>query len=66
MKVKHILKLFKNNLEEFLDKYGEEVSDDDCFYVMICADGSYYNVNIKDSYWIIEDDGTVVFRVNDD
>ena len=66
MKVKHILKLFKNNLEEFLDKYGEEVSNDDCFYVMICADGSYYNVNIKDSYWIIEDDGTVVFRVNDD
>lgn len=65
MKVKQILKLFKNNLEDFLNKHGEEMLDDDCFYVMICADGSYYQVDINESYWYIEDDGTVVFRVND-
>ena len=65
MKVKQILKLFKNNLEDFLNKHGEEMSDDDCFYVMIRADGIYYQVDINESHWYIEDDGTVVFRVND-
>ena len=63
MKVKEILKLFKEDLDEFINKYGKETSDDDCFYVMI--DNTYYCVNINDSYWYHEDDGTVVFRVND-
>ena len=63
VKINQILKLFKEDLENFLEKYGEDTSDDDCFYVMI--GDTYFQVNIKDSYWYHEDDGTVVFRVND-
>ena len=63
MKINQILKLFKEDLENFLEKYGEDTSDDDCFYVMI--GDAYFQVDIKDSYWYHEDDGTVVFRVND-
>ena len=64
MKIKEILKLFKEDLEKFLEENGNDVSDDDCFYVMI--DDTYYGVDIKNSYWYFEDDGTVVFRVNDE
>lgn len=63
MKVKEILKLFKEDFHSFLENFGDETSDDDCFYVMIGDD--YYAVDIKNSYWYHEDDGTVVFRVND-
>lgn len=63
MKINKILKPFKENLDKFLDYYGDHTSDADCFYVMI--DDVYYAVEIKDSYWYHEDDGTVVFRVND-
>lgn len=63
MKIKNILKLFKENLDKFLDFYGNDTSDDDCFYIMI--DDTYYAVDIKNSYWYYEDDGTVVFRIND-
>ena len=28
-------------------------------------DDNYYQVDMRDSYWYEEDDGTVVFRVND-
>ena len=63
MKFNEILKPFKENFERFLKNFGEDTSDDDCFYIMI--DDDYYKVDIKDSYWYHEDDGTVVFRVND-
>lgn len=63
MKVNEILKPFVEDLKEFLDKFGEDTSDDDCFYVMI--DDDYIQVNMKDSYFYHEDDGTIVFRVND-
>ena len=63
MKINKILKPFVEDLKEFLDKFGEDTSDDDCFYVMI--DDDYIQVNMKDSYFYHEDDGTVVFRVND-
>lgn len=63
MKVKDILKLFNKNTNKFIKEFGDETSDDDCFYIMI--DDTYYSVDIKDSYWYHEDDGTVVFRVND-
>lgn len=33
------------------------------FYVMIGDE--YFQVDLRDSYWYHEDDGTVVFRVND-
>lgn len=63
MKVKEILKPFVKDLEHFLENFGEDTSDDDCFYVMI--DDNYIQVDIRDSYFYHEDDGTVVFRVND-
>ena len=63
MKINKILKPFKENLDKFLDCWGDDISDDDCFYIMI--DDTYFAVEIKDSYWYFEDDGTVVFRVND-
>ena len=64
MKVKEILKPLERNLEYFLRNFGEDTSDDDCFYVMIGDD--YFQVDMRDSYWYHEDDGTIVFRVNQD
>lgn len=63
MKIKEILNLFKKDTDEFLKNFGEETSDDDCFYVMV--GDTYYSVDIKNSCWYHEDDGTVVFRIND-
>lgn len=63
MKVSQILKPFCENLEYFLRNFGDDTSDDDCFYVMIGDE--YHQVDLRDSYWYHEDDGTVVFRVND-
>lgn len=63
MKIKEILKPFVEILEKYLNNFGEDISDDDCFYVMI--DDNYYQVDMRDSYWYEEDDGTVVFRIND-
>lgn len=63
MKIKEILKLFKKDTDEFIKNFGEETSDDDCFCVMV--GDTYYLVDIKNSYWYHEDDGTVVFRIND-
>lgn len=63
MKVKDILKLFNKDTNKFIEEFGDETSDDDYFYIMIYD--TYYAVDIKDSYWYHEDDGTVVFRVND-
>lgn len=63
MKVNEILKPLVEDLEKFLENFGEDTSDDDCFYVMI--DDDYIQVDIRDSYFYHEDDGTVVFRVND-
>ena len=63
MKINEILKPFVEDLEKFLENFGEDTSDDDCFYVMI--DDDYIQVDIRDSYFYHEDDGTVVFRVND-
>lgn len=64
MKIVNILKPFVDDLVDFVAKFGNETSDDDCFYIMI--DDTYYSVQIKNSYWYHEDDGTVVFRVNDE
>ena len=63
MKINQILKPFCEDLKDFVRTSGEDTSDDDCFYVMI--EDAYFQVDIKNSYWYHEDDGTVVFRVND-
>lgn len=65
MKIRQILKLFKDDFDNFIDYYGDNESDDDCFYVLNCEYGEYYKVDISNSYWYFEDDGTVVFRIND-
>lgn len=71
MKVVNILKPFIKELVNFIKEFGNEehepLDKDDIgrFYIMICEDGSYYQVDMDNSYWYIEDDGCVVFRVND-
>lgn len=72
MKINETLKPFVNELKGFLLRWGDEehspLDEEDIgkFYIMICDDGSYYQVNMNDSYWYVEDDGCLVFRVNDD
>ena len=71
MKIKEILKPFVEETKEFLKDFGNKkhmpLENDDIgkFYIMICENGVYYQVDMKNSYWYEEDDGTVVFRVND-
>lgn len=62
-KIKNMLRYLQAETNKFIQEFGEETSDDNCFYIMI--DDTYYSVDIKNSYWYHEDDGTVVFRVND-
>lgn len=69
MKIKEVLKPFVEDLNSFLDFFGDkeqEGIDDNIngeIYIMI--DDNYFLVDMKDSYWYHEDDGTIVFRVND-
>lgn len=72
MKINEVLKPFVNELKEFLMRYENEEhsplekEDIGKFYIMICKDGSYYQVDMDNNYWYVEDDGCLVFRVNDD
>lgn len=72
MNINKVLKPFVNELRNFLFRWGDvdhqplDEEDIGKFYIMICDDGSYYQVNMDNSYWYIEDDGCLVFRVNDD
>ena len=71
MKIKEILKPFVEKTKEFIRDFGNKthrpLENDDIgkFYIMICENGGYYQVDMENSYWYEEDDGTVVFRVND-
>lgn len=71
MNIKEILKPFVKETKEFIQNWGEEEHnpDDlefkDTFFIMNCKSGSYFKVNMKNSYWYYEDDGTIVFRIND-
>ena len=71
MKIKEILKPFVEETKKFIRDFGNEthrpLESDDVgkFYIMICENGGYYQVDMENSYWYEEDDGTVVFRVND-
>lgn len=69
MKIKEILKPFKEELEEFIKNFGnkkhspDEEEYKDIFYIYV--EGTYFPIDMKNSYWYEEDDGTIVFRVND-
>ena len=71
MKIKEVLKPFVEETKKFIKDFGNNkhipIENDDIgkFYIMICKYGEYYQVNMENSYWYEEDDGTVVFRVND-
>ena len=71
MDVGQYLEIFIDETKEFIRDLGNKthrpIESDDVgkFYVMICENGSYYQVDMENSYWYEEDDGTVVFRVND-
>ena len=72
MKIVEVLKPFFVELGSFLSSWGDiehhplDEEDIGKFYIMICEDGSYYQVDMNNSYWYVEDDGCLVFRVNDD
>ena len=71
MKIKEVLKPFVEGTKEFIRDFGNKthkpLENDDIgkFYIMICENEGYYQVDMENSYWYEEDDGTVVFRVND-
>lgn len=62
MKVREILRPMREDLLNFLEFFGQDDSENDCFYVMI--GNNYYQVDMEESYWYFEDDGSIVFRVN--
>lgn len=69
MKIKNVLRPFVDELVSFLDNYGDKEQEateniiDGEIYIMI--EDEYFNVDMINSYWYHEDDGTIVFRVND-
>ena len=69
MKIKEILKPLIDDLISMIGTHGNEwhCPDDselkDMVYVMIGDD--YIPVDVNNSYWTLEDDGTIVFRIND-
>lgn len=63
MYVIDVLKDFIQDLNNFCKRNKEKVAADHCFYILIKDD--YLSVDMKNSYWRYEDDGTVVFVVND-
>lgn len=64
MKVIDVLEGFIKDLNEFLGRSKNNISADYTFFILI--DDVYYDVDMKRSYWRYEDDGTVVFVVNDE
>ena len=64
MKVIDVLEEFIKDLNEFLGRSKNSISADYTFFILI--DDVYYYVDMKRSYWRYEDDGTVVFVVNDE
>ena len=62
MYVIDVLKEFVNELNEFLGNHKESVCEAE-FYIL--AYDTYIPVDMRISYWRLEDDGTLVFVVND-
>ena len=63
MYVIDVLKDFIKDFETFVGTHKKETCEEG-FYIMISD--TYHYVNMENSYWYLEDDGTVVFRVNDE
>lgn len=69
MLISEVLKVFKKQLDEFIEENKNEEHKPDepaevgNFYIYHW--GEYYLVDTDKSYWYIEDDGTVVYRIND-
>ena len=63
MKVINVMKDFIENMDSFL-KHNKHDDCEDGLYIMI--GDNYFLVDMDNSYWYLEDDGTVVFRVNDE
>ena len=63
MYVIDVLNDFIKNLDIFVGVHKNDTCEEG-FYIMI--DDTYHYVNMENSYWYLEDDGTVVFRVNDE
>ena len=62
MYVISVLKEFIKDFEDFVKRNMDNKCEEG-FYVLI--DDYYILVDMKKSYWRLEDDGTVVFVVND-
>lgn len=69
MKITDVLKPFMNQLKDFMNsKEGLEHEPDDdwnngMFFFMF--GDTYIPVEIDKSYWYEEDDGTIVYRINE-
>ena len=64
MKVKEVVSELKNDLNEFIADFGDEDTfDNSVFFVMIGDE--YISVDMDNTYFYFEDDGTVVLRIND-
>ena len=63
MYVIDVLREFMNDFTNFLSRNRDSVCVEG-FYVLI--DDYYIRVDMRMSYWRLEDDGTVVFVINDE
>lgn len=63
MYVIDVLREFVNELNEFLGSHKESVCEAE-FYIL--AYDTYIPVDMRISYWRLEDDGTLVFVINDE
>ena len=63
MYVIDVLRGFIKDFDEFLGNHKKDACEEG-FYIMIGDE--YIYVDMENSYWYLEDDGTVVFRVNEE
>ena len=63
MKVLAILEPFVKDLYDFIMFNGNTETEDNFFSIQY--GDIYIEVDMNNSYWYFEDDGTVVFRLND-
>lgn len=64
MKVKEVVNELKNDLNEFIVNFGDEDTFDNSVLFVMIGD-EYISVDMDNTYFYFEDDGTVVLRIND-